>query len=274
MTVYTDAPSAMMAAAPGQLYFDLARASWQQRKEDTLEAAEKAYKENNDVEAYKERVSEFAFPNANTSSRIKNFLSKIDEDNKKVELLSEEVHAIEKPIRIPNRPLKINESIASDNTQHDTIVNKVVPKAVAKLNEKVLVNDSNQPSLLKALDNSLARSQESSDKISDISDKEILESTLPTKKNAEKATLYRTDSRDRQADSRSRTSNSRERDRGYTPFSSFSDSRRNPIRDSSRDRNKIDLRRDHSPQSKYLAPTIKEISIGVNLDMIDQIINH
>ena len=58
MKVYTNAPSSMVAAGPGQFYFDLAEASWQQKKEDTLNTAEKAYKEDNDVEAYKKRVSE------------------------------------------------------------------------------------------------------------------------------------------------------------------------------------------------------------------------
>ena len=55
-------------------------------------------------------MSEFAFPNANTSSRIKNFLKKVEEDNGKVELLSEEVHTIEKPTRIPKGPIRTTDA--------------------------------------------------------------------------------------------------------------------------------------------------------------------
>ena len=84
-----------------------------------------------------------------------------------------------------------------------------------------------------------------------------------------KSNGYKKYSRDRQVKSRSRESNARERDRIDTLIISFIDSLQNPIRDSSRDRNKYNSSRGYSPQSK-----IPGMILEIDLEMIESKITH
>jgi hypothetical protein len=252
-TVYSNEPSSIMAAAPGQFYFDLAQASWEQRKDTTLKEAEKAYKDDNNVEAYKKKVSEFAFPNANTSSRITSFLKKIDEDNARIEILSEKVHGNDERTSIPKNSTNSTIEAAARESIADNVSVKISSIEVDDEYEKSLDESKSQPSLLKDLDLTSVKSHIEKDVISDMSDREILESSLPTKRNAEKAILNRPDSRDRQADSRSRKSNSMEKDNVNIHFSAFKSSRNYAIRDTSRD---------YSPEAKYRPKVVTDKQRG------------
>ena len=87
-TVDYDTPSAL-SLSPGvihvpteigdEMQLGLAEAAWKGRKDKCLEEAEETYKKVHDLKAYKEKVVDFSFPNANTLRRIK----KIFEDAEK-----------------------------------------------------------------------------------------------------------------------------------------------------------------------------------------------
>ena len=170
--------------------FNIAEFTFKTRKDKCLDEAEEAYKIDHDIEAYKKKVADFMFPNANTSRRIKKIIEEANnstsnsDQNKPLskELVPTPV-VTAAPVTQPRKkktPLPESQvPVTVKTVEHESV--KEVTK-VSKISSDKQRVEATEPvsSLFDKIADVVAKKRKEEDVLSNISEKESISSTLPS----------------------------------------------------------------------------------------------